>query len=331
VSKRRAPAPIRFLRSFFGRVLLSLPALALILILDFALLHLPGVTVALDLEATSTFDAEALAEHVAATEERFGLDRPLPTQFLDWVGQALTLDLGRSMKEPREVRAILAEAFGPSFRLQVGALFLMFGPGVLLGVWLALRRSRPDEQGLRLLLYGLQAVPEFWLATLFFLFLATHAGWPIFPLEGNAGPGASWWEQLHHLVLPVLALGLPGMAVVARQTRNALLDELRGDVGRALRARGISPTRRIGVYAMRRALIPVALLFGAALPGLVGGSIVVERVFNVRGLGLVLWEATFARDYPVLQALLLAAAVAVILGWALADALVAALDPRAQT
>lgn len=330
-ARTRRSTVTRALQSFGGRLVRSLPALGLVLLLDFALLHLPGTTIRLDPAATGRFSAEQLEEHVAVTRERFGLDRPLPERFGDWCGDALTLDFGLAMTEPRPVRALIAEGLGATVILQAAALLVMFLPGVAFGVWLALRRRRPDEPLLRGALYALQAIPEFWLATLLLVFLATKAGWELFPLEGRAPDGTGFFGQLAHLVLPALALGLPGMAIVARQTRNAMIDALEGAELRALRARGISERRLISVYALRQALVPVVLLFGASLPALVGGSIVVERIFNVPGLGQLLWTATFDRDYPVLQALLLASALAVVIGWALADALVALLDPRVSS
>ncbi|MEZ6196451.1 MAG: ABC transporter permease [Planctomycetota bacterium] len=325
-------------RATLRRIARALPALVLVFALDFLLLHLPGHAVGPDPESTAAFDAEALQRHLRETERRFHLDRPTGERFLIWARAAVRFDFGIAMSDPRPVRSIVAEALGPTLLLQGCALLVMFGLGVPLGVAMARRARRPVDRLLRGGLYGLQAVPDFWLATLLLVFLATGAGVAIFPLERLSGRDheslallPALLDRLRHLALPVTALALPGMAVVARQTRAAMLEAIESEPVLALRARGVAERRVVWIYALRSALGPVVVLFGAALPALVGGSVVVERIFNIRGLGLLLWEATTRRDFPILQALLLLVATAVVLGLAVADALAARLDPRVRT
>ncbi|MEE9394176.1 MAG: ABC transporter permease [Planctomycetota bacterium] len=319
------------------RLAWTLPVLVLILAMDFAVLHLPDTISAFDLNAGTRLEAAEIKSQHEAFRERFRLDEPLIPRFFDWMGSALRFDFGDSMREPRSVREIIGAALPATLWIQTTTLLLMFALGIPLGVFMASRRDANWDRGLRASCYGMQSIPDFWIATILLVFFATRAGWAIFPLEGISDPDAatfgwlSWFaDRLHHLVLPVLALALPGLAFIARITRNSLVEELSRDWVTTARAQGISERAILWRFGLKNAMVPVATVFGGVLPGLIGGSVVVERIFNIQGIGQLAFQSTLDRDFPVLQALLLLTAVLTLIGYALSDVLVAALDPRTQ-
>ncbi len=324
---RLARRPLGFVVVFLG-----------ILALNFILIQTGGSDAMRDLMLTeSRADPEAVEARLAAYRAEHGLDEPLHVRFGTWFGRLLRLDFGRSMSEPKSVGELIAPALNRTLWLQAPAFLLIFLLGVPLGVLLALRARRRDGRLLDATVYALIALPSFWLATLLLVYLATDQGLDLFPLEGlssvdaeSRGPFGRALDRLHHLVLPVTALAVPGIVVVARQTRQGMLEALGSAHVLAARALGLSERRIVWVHALRQALVPVAVLFGLLLPALVGGSVVVERVFNVNGLGSLLVRAVFARDLTLLQALVLIAALVTLLGFVAADLLVGRLAPAAR-
>lgn len=310
--------------------------LAAILLIDFAILHLPAAFIG---DGEDLLSGRAEASQIAARQEvlrrRFGLDRPVFERFGRWIADVARFDFGDSMVEPRSVRAKIGEALPVTLLLQSCTIVVVFGIGVPLGLFLARRRDRAVDRGARTLLYAFHAVPDFWIATLLLVFLATGTGAALFPLERLAspdaerlGPIARLLDVAWHLVLPVVSLSIAGLAVVARHVRNAAIEALESDWVRAARAQGRRERAIVLGPVLRHVMVPVVTLLGGLLPALVGGSIVVERIFNLRGMGRLVWEATFARDYPVLQAVVLMVAILTLVGYALSDLLAALFDPR---
>jgi len=180
-------------------------------------------------------------------------------------------------------------------------------------------------------------VPVFWMATLALLFLAGESGLGLFPLEklrspraAEMGPLARGLDLLHHLALPVTCLVLPGLAVVARHAHAEMRAALASEYARTARASGHRERTIVWRYALRNAMGPVATLLGAQVPALIGGSIVVETIFGIEGMGRLVYQSTFEHDYPVLQAYFLLAATATLAGYALSDGLHAWLLPRTR-
>ncbi|HGY90635.1 MAG TPA: ABC transporter permease [Planctomycetes bacterium] len=283
-----------------------------------------------DLQPGTSLSREEIARRLDAFRTAHRLNDPFPVRFGAWVSDAVRLDFGASLREGRPVTEVIGGGLGPTLLVQIPALLLAYLMGVPLGVFLALRAGRPLVRALNGFLFFLFAVPTFWVATLMVIYLATDAGWPLFPLEGLASRGAppDLLDRAWHLVLPVTALSLPLLVWISRLTRDLLLDVRASAWARTLRAAGFSEARIVGRYGLREALGPLAIQLGVLIPGLVGGSIIVERIFNLPGLGQVLWNATFARDFPVLQALVLATAVATLGGFLLADTLGRLSNPR---
>lgn len=275
------------------------------------------------------------AEQRQQLNARFGLDRPLHEQYLRWLGGVVTGDLGTSFITKEPVVRLLARTLPPTLLLGSAALALDFLLGIGIAVAAARRpRSWFDRVSsiLTLLVAGL---PSFWVAGLAVLVFALLLGW--FPASHMAsvnadvlGPAARLGDLLYHLVLPAVTLGLVGAAGTARYLRATML-EVRGDrYILAARARGISERRILWIHTLRPALLPVVTLLGLSLPFLVSGSVVIETVFSWPGVGLTLIQAAHARDIPVIMAITVLGAAAVLLGSLAADLLYAVVDPRAR-
>jgi peptide/nickel transport system permease protein len=318
-------------RYLAGRLLQSLVVVLLVTTASFFLAHLaPG-------EPFSVDDPRMpghVREHWRA---QFGLDRPLPEQFVRYLVALARGDMGYSFSRRMPVGDALAAALPRTLLLAGIAIGLSIGLGVALGVYQATRRGRPIERvlsGVSLFFYSL---PEFWLALMALLLLAHWV--PVFPAGGNIdvavydylGFWGRLWDRLRHLALPAITLTLLTTAGVARHQRAAMLEVIELDFVRTARAKGLSERAVVARHALRNALLPVITLLGLALPALVGGAVFVEFVFSWPGMGYLSAAAIAARDYPLITATVAVGGVMVALGSLVADLLYAAADPRVRT
>ena len=323
------------MRRFVIRFLDAFVLLWLVTSLTFALIHLaPGDPATLLVAPTAT------AEEIASQRVRFGLDASLPAQYVRWLMALLQGDLGTSLVSDRPVRALIGDALPISLVLGGLSLALSFVVGVAVGGWQALRARAKADTAMSVASTVLYAAPSFWLA-LALVVLATSGAaainappWmrlPAFGVESPAGLAegfARWRDLARHAVLPLLVLGLPGAAGVARYARQAMLDASRAPHVAAARARGLSRNRIDRRYVLRTALTPLVVLFGLTLPGIIAGSVFVEQVFAWPGLGRLMLNAIASRDYPVVLGLTILYASAVIGANLLADLALLKLDPR---
>ena len=269
----------------------------------------------------------------AGLRARFGLDRPLGAQYVSYLGELARGDLGESFSQQRPVGEALAQALPNTLALAGSALAIDFVLGTLLGVLMAARAGRRSDRWLGAVTLVVYALPTFWLGLLLLLAFGQWLHWlpvggvtdPV--LYGALGFGGRMADRLRHLLLPALSLGLVGAAGTARFQRAAMLDALGQGFVRTARAGGLSERRVLG-HALRSALLPSITLLGLALPFLLTGSVVVETVFAWPGMGKLAADAIASRDYPVVLAATLVAAVLVVSGSLLADLLYAAADPR---
>lgn len=318
-------------RYLAGRLLQSLVVVLLVTTASFFLAHLaPG-------EPFSVDDPRMpghVREHWRA---QFGLDRPLPEQFVRYLVALARGDMGYSFSRRMPVGDALAAALPRTLLLAGIAIGLSIGLGVALGVYQATRRGRPIERvlsGVSLFFYSL---PEFWLALMALLLLAHWV--PVFPAGGiidvavydYLGFWGRLWDRLRHLALPAITLTLLTTAGVARHQRAAMLEVIELDFVRTARAKGLSERAVVARHALRNALLPVITLLGLALPALVGGAVFVEFVFSWPGMGYLSAAAIAARDYPLITATVAVGGVMVALGSLVADLLYAAADPRVRT
>ncbi len=281
-------------------------------------------------------DPRVPAEYREELGALYGLDRPWPERYAAWLG-AVVLDWnwGVSPSAKRPVSELLALYGPPTLLLSGAALLVQFAFGLLLGITAARHAERAQDHVIRVVSVVLYAVPSFWLGLMAVLLLSHTL--PLFPPghthsldAAGLGPLARLLDRLHHLALPALVLGLATLGSVVRLLRGSLVDVLEQDYVRTARAKGVRERSVLWVHALRNALAPLTQLLGLSLPFLVGGALVVERVFAWPGMGRLTWEAIGARDYPVLMAATALSALFVIVGSLIADLLLAAIDPRVR-
>ncbi|HEX2033328.1 MAG TPA: ABC transporter permease [Chloroflexota bacterium] len=253
---------------------------------------------------------------------RFGLNDPLPVAYAKWIGNALRLDFGRSYHFLRPPLDVIKERIGPT--IQLGALAAAIGLlGIPLGVMAAFYRGRPPDLVIRVFTVVGDAVPNWWLALVIIVVLASTMGW--FPQgQGRGSPGA-WFS---YIIVPALILGLGPLVAYTRYTRSQVLEVLGHDHVRTARAKGLQEQVVASRHVLRNALIPAVTLFGGLLPGLVSGAAITEGIFNWPGMGKLFLEAALTRDYPLLLAILTLGTLATLVGTLLADVLYGFVDPR---
>jgi peptide/nickel transport system permease protein len=269
---------------------------------------------------------EANPEVVARLRSAMGLDRPLPVQYAEWIGGVVRGDLGVSLQYDVPVARLVASRLPVTLPLTAMAATLAVLVAVPLGVYAATRAGRPGDYLTIVIAQTGLAVPGFWAGLLFILLFSVHLGW--FRSGGFEGWAEGIWPALRSLVLPAAALGLFQIAVLVRATRAALLEVLGEEFVRTARAKGVPEPLVVAKHALRNALIPVVTVAGLQLGQLLAGSIVLESVFALPGLGRLALGAITARDLPVVQGVtLFVASCIVVINFAV-DLSYAWLDPR---
>jgi len=294
------------------RLLGLVPTLLIVGVMVFLLVHLlPGDP------ARLAAGPDATPETVQLVREDLGLDRPLPEQFLRFVGGAVTGDFGKSIRTKRPVATEIGERFAPTFWLTIWAMAWSVAFGMGIGIASAVWRNRwPDRLGMTLAVSGI-SFPAFALGMVLMQVFAVQLNW--LPTVG-----ADTWK---HYILPSLTLGAAVAAIMARFTRSSFVDILQEDYIRTARAKGLSEPIVVAKHGLRNALIPVLTMMGLQFGFLLGGSIVVEVVFNWPGMGRLLVDAVDMRDYPVIQALVLLFSLEFILINLIVDVLYGFINP----
>ncbi|AIR69525.1 ABC transporter permease [Dickeya fangzhongdai] len=299
----------------FHRLLVALAVLFTVAAVSFSLLHLSG-----DL-ATAIAGPDATAETIAQIRVQNGLDKPLLSQFSNWMWSALHLDFGRSFYFENTVMELVGQRMPVTLKLGGVSLLLALTVAIPLGVLAAVFRDTwVDRLAMLVSVIG-QAMPNFWFALVLILIFAVGLKW--LPVAGNA----SW----QNFVLPAVALGYYAMPSLMRLTRSGMLDVLGSDYIRTARAKGLSAFKVVVKHGLRNAIIPVVALATVELGFMLGGSVVIESVFSLQGLGQLAWDSISRNDFPVVQAIVLIIAVFYIGLTFLADVLNAALDPRLRS
>lgn len=295
------------------RLLGVLPVFFVVSVVVFLLIHLvPGDPLDNLMRAGSS---PALRDQMAV---KYGLDKSLFEQYTIWMSKVLSLDFGTSIIQARPVAALIAQNLPDSLILGGSAFLFSSIAGIAAGVVAARFYGTRIDSGITTgILFG-STIPSFWLGLLLILVFAVWLGWV--PISGARG-----WTSL---ILPVIATGLGGVALVARVTKVAMIEVSRQDFVMLLRAKGVSERRIRLSHALRHALVPVIAILGLRIGWILGGAITVEVVFARPGLGSLLVRALNQRDYPLVQGCLLMLAMAVILGTILGDIAQAAMDPR---
>lgn len=305
------------------RLLIALPVLLGVTIISYIIISLaPGDVVDL------LVDPNITVEEKENIRQQLGLNDPIPVQYAKWLGQLLKGNLGHSFMTGQSVVERIGERMMPTFTLGFFSLLLAYLIAIPVGVVSATKQySVIDYVSSIMALIGV-SIPNFFLGIgLIYLFSLKLK---LLPVTGMYTLGAekSLIDLARHLILPALVLGTGVVGQVTRFTRSAMLDVVRQDFIRTARAKGVSQGLVIYKHALRNALIPVITLLGLQIPNLLGGAIITEQIFSWPGMGRLTIEAIQTRDYPVLMGLNLMAALLVVLGGLLSDALYALADPR---
>ena len=317
-------------RYLAGRLLQAAGVVWLVATLVFVLIHVaPG-----DPFAASLDDARVSAAARAHWRAEFGLDRPLPEQYVRWLANAARGDLGWSFSMNRPVREVLADALPNTLLLMGVALTLAFALGIAVGVVSAARRNSWLDRASRASLLFFYSMPDFWLALMAMLVFAVWLR--VLPVSGMTDafmfqymtPVERLVDRVRHLVLPAGVLAVLGAASIARYQRAALLDVIGEDYVRTARAKGLGERRVVLRHALRNALLPVITVFGLAFPALFAGAFFVEKIFSWPGMGYAVVRAISTRDYHLVTAGAVVVAAVVAAGNLLADLLYALADPR---
>jgi peptide/nickel transport system permease protein len=304
-------------RYIASRLVAAVPVLLGVTLLAFLMLHMmPGDPI---LVLTTTFEAaNAGDEERFRLREKFGLNDPLPIQYLSFVTKALRGDLGTSVLKARPVLTMIMEAFPHTVQLALASLVIGVLIGVTLGVVAAVKHNTlVDSSSIVAALFAV-SMPDFWLAILSILFVSIYLGW--LPSSGTGG-----W---HYLILPATVLGIRLAASIARLTRSTMLEVLSKQYIIAARAKGL-PARAVMLrHAMKNALIPVITLIGLDLGRLLGGAVVAETIFARQGIGKLLIDAILDKDFPVLQGTVVFVAFGYVIVNLLVDLSYGWFDPR---
>jgi peptide/nickel transport system permease protein len=322
------------LRFLLRRLLGAIPLILGILTLIFFIMHLaPGDP------TTRYFDPTISPEVMEQMRANLGLDQPVPIQYVKWMGSFLTGDFGYSFSYMRPISQVLPEVMWNTLQLTFMSLLVIFGVGMLIGIFQAVRQYSVADNVLTVVALFFYSMPGFWLALmliLIFSLIASQQGWPVqFPASQMTSGGYEFMstsEQIRdrfmHLILPSLALGIGSAAGIARYMRGSLLEVIQQDFVRTARAKGLEERVVIFKHALRNALLPIITLLGLTLPFLFSGAVLIEVIFAWPGMGRLIVDAVFQRDYPLIMASSFIIAVLVILGNLLADVLYAIADPR---
>lgn len=320
------------------RLFLVIPTFLGISMISFAVIQLaPGSPIYMKLRtAEQGLSTDANTQEILQqTRELYGLDRPLPVQYIKWLGRLVTLDFGESFKDHRPVRDKILEALPITLQLNIISIFLVYLISIPIGVYSSTHQRTWSDTFITIGLFVLYSMPSFWVAMLLIYFFGGGEWFNWFPVSGMNSIGAENFSWMHwlvdrtwHLVLPVFCLTYGGLAGLSRYARSGMIEVIRQDYIRTARAYGFSEKVVVFKYAMRNSLIPIITLLGTLLPSLLGGSVIIESIFSVPGMGFRGFDALLSRDYPMIMGLLAVSALLTLIGLLVSDVLYAIADPR---
>jgi peptide/nickel transport system permease protein len=308
------------LRYIFRRLGQLVPVVFGITLVLFILLRLiPGDP------ASAMLGDRGTDEAVARINREFGLDQPIAVQYAYYVRNLLTLNMGDSIKYKVPVAALLLPRLGVSLAVVAVTLVLTVLIALPFGLLAALRKDSALDNAVRSVFMVMMLMPSFWVGILLIIFFSIQLR--LFPV---AGMGSGLLDNLWHLFLPALTIALSIAPVLVRALRASILDSLGADYVRTARAKGLRESAVVIAHVLRNALIPATTLLGLSIGGLMGGTVILEKVFALPGAGALLIDSIGARDYPVVQATTLLFAALVILVNLATDVIYAFLDPRGR-
>jgi peptide/nickel transport system permease protein len=321
------------------RLLLIIPTFLGITLITFMVIKLsPGDPTAMKLRLSA--DQASLSDTVTRqivedTRKLYGLDKPLYVQYGSWLRRVITFDFGNSYKDHRPVMDKIAERLPITIELNLISIFLVYLIAIPIGVYSAVKQGTFIDRITTVFLFILYSLPSFWVAVLLIMFLGGGDFFDWFPIYGILSPGmegAHWisrlGDHLWHLVLPVFCLTYGSLAALSRYQRAGMLEVIQQDYIRTARAKGLPEKIVVFKHAMRNSVIPIITLMGSLLPGMFGGSVIIENIFSIPGMGQLGFEAVLSRDYPVVLAIATIAAFLTLIGILISDLLYVWVDPR---
>jgi peptide/nickel transport system permease protein len=312
------------------RLMMMVPLLLGISLLSFIIMQLaPGDPAALKAGMNPHVDPN----YILKLRASYGLNDPLMTQYWHWLVRICRLDFGTSFMDNRPVLDVIAERLPATFLLSGLSLVLLFVIAVPMGVAAAYYQNSWLDRSVSVFAFIGYSVPSYWFALLLMLFFGVQMN--LLPISGMMSTEADylpWYEKigdlLSHLILPLVVTTFSGLASVSLYARTSMLEVIRQDYIRTARAKGLSETQVVFKHALRNALIPIVTVMGLSLPGLIGGSFIIETLFAWPGMGQLGLQSVFTHDYPLIMGIGVITAVLTLLGNLLADIAYALLDPR---
>jgi len=308
-----------------------IPLLIGITIISFGMMHLaPGEPSVVGNE----FNPKVSSDDIERLRVYYGLDKPLYEQYWNWLKRLAILDFGNSFSaDARPVLDKITERLPVTLWISILAMLLILVIAIPIGVASAVRQNSWFDRGMTLFVFIGFAIPSFWLGLLLMIWLGVNAN--LLPVSGMHDYG---WQQMgfieqqldlmKHLILPVFVSAIGGLAGMSRFMRSGMLDVIRADYVTTARSMGIAEHSIMYRLALKNALLPIITLLGLSIPGLIGGSVIVEQLFSLPGMGLLFYEAVLSRDYPLVMGITVIGAILTLFGNMLADLSYAWADPR---
>lgn len=303
------------------RLILSILVIWIVTILSFLLMHIMKGD-----PASIMLGAEANQVQIDALRHELLLDQPLIVQYGHWLKNVLSGDFGKSLKYQEDVAGLIAKRLPITIYLSLLALIISMVVGIAAGVFCAVRRGSFLDSAITILVNAGISLPIFWLGILGIYLFGLKLGW--LPIQGYTSPLDDFGLSIRKIIMPVICLSISSIAVIARQTRSSMLEVVRQDYIKTAWSKGLTERVIVFKHALKNALIPIVTLIGLQLRLVVSGSVVVETVFNIPGMGRLLVTATFAKDFISVQAITLVIAIVVLLSNLIVDISYGWLDPR---
>jgi len=280
--------------------------------------------------------AGSIGSEILEQEKKlYGLDKPFAIGFADWLGKFVNFDFGISRKDGRPVLERIGDALPVTLALNIISLLIIYMISIPMGVISAVKKDSLFDRGSGLILFILYSLPAFWIGLLLLMYLSGGEYLNMFPLSGiisDWAEDADFFTRLvnvsWHFVLPVITLTYGGFAFLSRFTRANMLEVINQQYIITARSKGLSERKVIFIHAFRNSLIPLITLMATLLPGLLGGSVIVESIFSIPGMGMLAFESILARDIPVIMGIASISALLTLAGILLSDLLYAVADPR---
>lgn len=321
------------------RFLLIIPTFFGITLITFLIIQLaPGNPISMKIQQLGGegIKSETVSRQVIEeTKKLYGLDQPMHVQYLKWVKRVVTFDFGDSYKDHRPVIDKIKDALPVTLLLNFLSIVVVYVISVPLGIYSALHPTSVFDKIMTFLLFLMYSLPSFWIAMLLIMYFGGGDHLNLFPIVGLISPGFDQLPLLGkignvvwHLVLPVVVLTYAELAFLSRFSRAQLLEVVRQDYVRTARAKGLPERTVIFKHALRNALIPFVTMMGGLLPAMIGGSVVVEQIFSIPGMGNLGFEAVLSRDYPTVMAIAAIEAMLTLVGLLISDVLYVIVDPR---